>query len=123
MIFRASALNSSGGVATSRSWRRLSPTSGWLLTLRDKAVPLDQPPHRVDRHLQHSVHIRRIEVMDLAGAELVDAQVDCPGAQLAKARHDKKRGRLHVVAQHPGPRPHFQLVAKVKPRHAVGDEV
>src|SRR5258708_5712415 len=123
MILRASPLNSPGGVATSRSWRRLPPTSGWLLTLSDKAVPLDQPPHRINRDLEHAVHVRRVEVVDLSRAKFVDAQVDRARPQLAQPRYDEEGGRLHVVAQDSSARPHLQLVAKVRARHAVGHEV
>src|SRR5712671_5585582 len=71
ITFRASVRNSSGGVVLSRSPRRLSATSGCLLTLRGTCVARDEPPQGINRDLQHAVHVRRIEVMDLAGAELV----------------------------------------------------
>src|ERR1700682_2777630 len=72
MILRASTLNSSGEVELSRNPRRLSPTSGWLLTFSGTVV-LDQAPHCVHRDLQHPVHVLRVDVLDLAGAELIDA--------------------------------------------------
>ena len=62
--------------------------------------------------------------MDLARAELVDAQVDGARAQLAQPRHDEQRRRLHVVAEDACARPHVQLLAQVvRPRHALGHEV
>src|SRR3977135_2236211 len=112
MILRASTLNSSGAVDLSRKPRRLSATSGWLLTLSGTVV-FDQEPKRVHRALQHSVHIRRVEVMDLSGAQLVHAKVDRARAQLPQARHNEERRGLHVVAQHARARPHLQLVAQV----------
>src|SRR6267378_8372043 len=98
MILRASTRNSSGAVERSRKPRRLSATSGWLLTFRG-TVGLDQQPKRVDRDLQHAIHVRRIQVMDLTRAELVHAKVDRARAQLPQPRHHEKRRRLHVVAQ------------------------
>ena len=41
--------------------------------VRPTLVLGDQDSDRVDRDLQHAVHVRRVEVMDLACAELVDA--------------------------------------------------
>src|SRR6202140_236035 len=75
ITLRASALNSSGGVDRSRNPRRLSATRGWLLTFSGTVV-LDQTPDGVHRDLQHAVHVRRVEVMDLSRAELIHAQVD-----------------------------------------------
>src|ERR1700694_90969 len=115
MTLRARARNSSGCVVLSRSPRRLSATSGCLLTLRGTRVARDQAPQGVDRDLQHPVHVRRVEMLDLSRAELVHAQVDGGGAQLAQPRHDEERRRLHVVAQHAGPRPHLQLLTDVGP--------
>src|ERR1700682_2200200 len=105
ITLRASALNSSGEVDRSRNPRRLSATSGWLLTFSG-TVLLDQTADRVHGNLQHAVHVRRVEVMDLARAKLVDAQVDRARAQLAQPRHHEQRRRFHVVAQNPRPRPH-----------------
>src|SRR5258708_36646453 len=85
ITFRARTLNSSGGVARSRSPRRLSATRGWLLTFSGTVV-LDEATDRIHRHLQHAVHQRRVEMVDLAGAELVHAQVDRAGAELPQAR-------------------------------------
>src|SRR5437868_3208938 len=123
MIFRARTRNSSGGVPTSRSWRRLSATSGCLLTLSDKSVASDQAPQRVDRHLEHAIHVGGVEMMDLTGSNLVHAKVDRSGAQLAEAGHDKQRRRLHIVAKDPGPLPHLQLLTSVWSRHRVGLQV
>src|ERR1700730_8008348 len=122
MILRASTLNSSGVVEVSRSPRRLSPTSGWLLTFSG-TVLLDQPTDRVDRDLQHPLHVLRVDVLDLAGTELVDAEVDRARAKLPQACHDEQCRGLHVVAQHTGPRPHLELVAQVKSRHLVRHQV
>src|SRR5712664_257305 len=123
MILRASTLNSSGWVARSRKPRRLSATSGWLLTFSGTCVLFDQKTDRVHRDLQHAIHIRRIEMMDLSRAELVHAQVDRACTQLPDARHNEKRGRLHVVAQHARSRPHLQLVSQVRPRHGVWHQI
>src|SRR6266849_2627323 len=78
---------SSGSVDTSRRPARLSATSGWLLTFSG-TVALDQQFHRIDGNAQHAVHVLRVEVVDLAGAEL------------ANSRDDEERRRLHVVAEH-----------------------
>src|SRR5690349_11159110 len=72
---RARSRNSSGWVETSRRPARLPATSGWLLTFSG-TVALDQQLHSIDGDAQHAVHVLRIQVMDLAGAELVDAEVD-----------------------------------------------
>src|SRR3981081_257265 len=122
MILRASTLNSSGVVELSRSPRRLSPTSGWLLTLSG-TVLLDQPPNRVDCHLQHPLHVLRVAVLNLAGTELVYAEGDRARAPLAQARYHEQGRRLHVVAQDARPRPHLELVAQVKSWHLVGHQV
>src|SRR6202140_5756404 len=68
ITLRASTLNSSGGVEGSRNPRRLSATRGWLLTFSGTVV-LDEPPDGVHGHLQHAVHVRRVEMVDLAGAQ------------------------------------------------------
>src|SRR6266851_2780337 len=123
MSFRARFRNSSGGVAESRRPARLSATSGWLLTFSGTVV-LDEQLHSIDRDAKHAVHVLRVYVMDLAGAQLVNAEVDCARTQLADARHNKQRRRLHIVAEHAGARPHRQLLSQlVTPRHAVGHEV
>src|SRR5712692_8127371 len=122
MSLRARARNSSGRVAASRRPARLSATSGWLLTLSGTVV-LDQPPESVDGDPKHAVHVLWVQVMDLARAELVDAEVDRARAPLADARDHEQGGRFHVVAEHARARPHFQLVAQVGPRHGVGHEV
>src|SRR5258708_22100269 len=123
MTLRARARNSSGCVALSRSPRRLSATSGCLLTLSATDVTRDEPTQRVDGDLQHAVHVGRVEVMYLPGPELVHPEGARSRAQLAQARHDEERRRLHVVAQHPGPGPHLELVAQVRAGHLVGQQV
>src|ERR1700730_8060543 len=75
MILRASTLNSSGAVDWSRKPRRLSATSGWLLTFSGTVV-LDEEPKRIHRDLQHAIHVGRVEVMDLPRPKLVHTQVD-----------------------------------------------
>src|SRR5580693_1834765 len=114
MTLRARTLNSSGEVERSRNPRRLSATSGWLLTFSGTIV-LDEAPDGIHGHLEHAVHVRRVEMVDLAGAELVHAQVDRAGAQPPQAGDHEERGRLHVVAEHAGPRPHLELVTQVRP--------
>src|SRR4030088_2655211 len=84
MILRASTLNSSGVVERSRNPRRLSATSGWLLTFSGTVV-LDQPADGVHRDLQHAIHVGRVEVVDLSSADLVHAQVDGPCTQPPQA--------------------------------------
>src|SRR6267378_8076852 len=91
ITLRASTRNSSGGVLLSRRPRRLSATSGCLLTLRGTRVAFDQPPDGVDGDRQHAVHVGRVEMVDLAGAQLVDAQVDGPRTHLPKPRDDQER--------------------------------
>src|SRR5260370_16920190 len=118
MSLRARTRNSSGGVAESRKPARLSATSGWLLTFSGTVV-LDQAAEGIDGDPKHAVHVLRVEVMDLARAQLVDAEVDRARAALPNARDDEKRGRLHVVAQHARTRPHLELVAQLGARHAV----
>src|SRR5713101_1877805 len=83
---RARTLNSSGWVDTSRRPARLSATSGWLLTFSG-TVALDQKLHGIDGDAQHAVHVFRVEMMDLAGAQLIDAKVDRARAQLARSGH------------------------------------
>src|SRR5438105_15937831 len=90
ITLRARTRNSSGGVLLSRKPRRLSATSGCLLTLRDTGIAFDQPPDGVDGDRQHAVHVGRVEVVDLAGTELVDAEVDRPRTQLPKPRDDQQ---------------------------------
>src|SRR6185437_4923804 len=102
---RARTRNSSGGVSMLRSPARLSATSGCLLTFSG-TVALDQPSKRVDGHAQHAVHVLRVEVMDLACAQLVDAEVDRRRPALANPRDDEQRRRLHVVAEDTRARPH-----------------
>src|SRR5713101_5367605 len=120
---RARTRNSSGCVETSRKPARLSATSGWLLTFSG-TVALDQQLHRIDGDAQHAVHVLRVEVVDLAGAELIDAKVDRARAQLANSRDDKERRRLHVIAEHARPRPHIELLAQLaRSGHGVGQQV
>src|SRR5438094_4549777 len=123
ITLRASTRNSSGGVVLSRKPRRVSATSGCLLTLSGTGVAFDQPPHSVDGHLQHAVHVRGVEVMDLAGAELVDAEVDRACSQLPQPRNDEERRSLHVVAEDAGLRPHRELIAEMRARHLVRKKV
>src|SRR5438132_8153533 len=123
MTLRARTRNSSGGVVLSRRPRRLSATSGCLLTLSGMGVAGDEPPNRVDGDLQHPVHVGGVEVMDLAGAELVDAEVDGPGSQLPEPRDDEKRRCFHIVAEDSRLRPHRELIAKMWARHLVRKEV
>src|SRR2546429_4873125 len=123
ITLRASTRNSSGGVVLSRKPRRLSATSGWLLTLSGTGVASDKPPHSVDGDLQHAVHVRGVDVMDLAGAELVDAEVDRACSQLPQPRNDEERRSLHVVAEDAGLRPHRELIAEMRARHLVRKEV
>src|SRR6267142_4945373 len=113
MILRASTLNSSGAVERSRRPRRLSATRGWLLTFSGTVV-LDQSPDSIDGNLQHAIHVRRVEVVDLPRAQLVHAQVDRARAQLPQARDHKKSRGLHVVAEHARARPHLKLVPQVR---------
>src|SRR5229473_4737366 len=122
MSLRARTRNSSGGVAESRRPARLSATSGCLLTFSGTVV-LDQAAESIDGDPEHAVHVLRVQVMDLARAELVDAEVDRTRAPLANAGDDEKRGRLHVVAQDARARPHLELIAQVGPRHRIGYEV
>src|SRR5216683_5252801 len=122
MSLRARTRNSSGGVAESRRPARLSATSGCLLTFSGTVV-LDQAAESIDGDPEHAVHVLRVEVMNLARAELVDAEVDRARAPLPNARDDEKRGRLHVVAQHARARPHLELVAQVGSRHGVGQQI
>src|SRR5712692_4032641 len=123
MSLRARTRNSSGGVAESRKPARLSATSGWLLTFSGTVV-LDQQLQGIHRDAKHAVHVLRVQMMDLARAQLVDAQVDRARTQLADASDDEQRRRLHIVAKHAGARPHRQLIAQLMPpRHAVGNEV
>src|SRR5216684_6380585 len=120
---RARFRNSSGGVDVSLRPTRLSATSGWLLTFSGTVV-LDQPLQRVHGDPQHAVHVGRIEVMNLARSELVDAEVDRACAQLADAGDHEKRRRFHVVAQHSRPGPHLELLSQLfGARHAVWHEV
>src|SRR5260370_28251905 len=120
---RARTRNSSGWVETSRRPARLSATSGWLLTFSG-TVALDHHLHRIDGDAQHSVHVLRVEMMDLAGAQLIDAKVDRARAQLANSRDDEERRRLHVVAEHARPRPHVELFAQLaRSGHGVGQQV
>jgi hypothetical protein len=56
MTLRARTLNSSGEVERSRNPRRLSATSGWLLTFSGTIV-LDEAPDGVNGHLEHAVHV------------------------------------------------------------------
>src|SRR5260370_7307818 len=119
---RARTRNSPGWVDTSRKPARLSATSGWLLTFSG-TVALDQQLHRIDGDAQHAFHIFRVEVVDLARAQLVDAHVDRAGAQLADSRDDEERRRLHVIAEHARARPHVELLAQLaRSRHGVGQE-
>src|SRR5258708_25860782 len=97
MSLRARTRNSSGGVAESRKPARLSATSGWLLTFSGTVV-LDQAAESIDGDPEHSVHVLRVEVVDLARAELVDAEVDRARAPLPDARDDENRGRLQFLA-------------------------
>src|SRR5579859_1020897 len=125
ITLRASTRNCSGSVARSRSPARLSATSGWRLTISGTGDPLaapllvalDQDPDRVDRHAHHAVHVRGVEVVDLAGADLVDAQADRARPHPADARHHVQGRRLHVVADHAGLRPHVELEPEVRARH------
>src|SRR5260370_33755995 len=120
---RARTRNSSGWVETSRRPARLSATSGWLRTFSG-TVALDQQLHRIDGDAQHAVHVFRVQVVDLAGAELVDAYVDRARAQLADSRDDEQCRRLHVIAEHARARPHVELLAQLaRPGHRVGQEV
>src|SRR5205823_12495192 len=99
ITLRARTRNCSGSVLRSRSPARLSATSGCLLTLSGTLVPSDEEADGVDGDLQHPVHVRGVEVVDLPRAQPVHAQVDCAGAQLAQPRdHEQGRG-LHVVAE------------------------
>src|ERR1700680_456453 len=109
MILRASTRNSSGVVELSRSPRKLSATSGWLLTFSGTVV-LDQQPDGVHCDLQHAVHVRGVEGVNLSRAQLIDAQVDRARAQLSQPRDHKQSRGLHVVAEHARPRPHLELV-------------
>src|SRR5207245_5725379 len=123
MSLRARTRNSSGRVATSRRPTRLSATSGWLLTFSGTVV-LDQTLKCFHCDAQHAVHVRRIEVMDLARAELVDAEVDRARTKLPQSRDDEERRRLHVVAEHARARPHLELFAELMQAwHALGDQV
>src|SRR5260370_7005248 len=108
MSWRARFRNSSGGGAAWRRPARLWATSGWLLTFSGTVV-LDQAAECIDGDPEHAVHVLRVEVVDLARAELVDAEVDRARAPLPNARDDEKRGRLHVVAETAGARPHLAL--------------
>src|SRR5260370_12480641 len=120
---RARARNSSGWVETSRRPARLSATSGWLLTFSG-TVALDQQLHRIDGDAQHAVHVLGVEMMDLAGAQLIDAKVDRARAQLANSRDDEERRRLHLVPDHPPPPPHVELLAQLaRSGHCVRQEV
>src|SRR4029077_6567378 len=110
----ASTLNSSGGVVRSRSPRRLSATSGWLLTFSGTIV-LDKAPDRVHCDLQHAVHVGRVEVVDFAGAQLIHTEVDRCRTQLSHTRDHKEGRGFHVIAQYARARPHLQLVAQVRP--------
>src|SRR5437867_9306896 len=123
ITFRAWTRNSSGGVVLSRRPRRPYATSGCLLTCSATLVALDEPSDRVDRDRQHAVHVRRVEVVDLARTDLVDAQAHRAGAHLAQAGNDVQRRGLHVVADDAGSRPHLELGAQVRPGHLVGDQV
>src|SRR5207245_4184062 len=106
---RARLRNSSGGVEVSRRPARLSATSGCLLTCSGTVV-LDQELQRVDRDAKHAIHVRRVEVMDLARAQLVHAEVDRARAQLAEPGDHEEGRRFHVVAEHPGSPPHVELL-------------
>src|SRR5262245_37161559 len=122
ITLRAWTRNSSGGVLLSRRPRRPSATIGCLLTLSG-TVALDENADRIDGDIQHADHEGRVEVVDLAGADLVNAQVDAARAHLAQPRHDEQRRGFHVVAEDAGLRPHVQLVAQVRPGHGVGQQV
>src|SRR6266536_4856457 len=123
ITLRAWTRNSSGGVLLSRRPRSPSATRGCLLTLSGNCVALDEPADGVDRHRKHAVHVGRVEVMDLADADLVDAKTDGAGAHAAQAGDDEQRGRLHVVADDPGLGPHLQLGPEVGPGHPVREQV
>src|SRR6202030_2812321 len=110
--------NSSGGVERSRRPRKLSATRGWLLTFSG-TVALDEKPDRIHRNLQHALHVRGVEVVDLSGTQLVHAEVDRARSKLAQTGHHEERGRLHVIAQHAGSRPHLELVTQMRPGHGV----
>src|SRR2546429_9842237 len=69
ITLRASTRNSSGAVLLSRNPARLSATSGGRLTVSGISVFGDQSAQRVHSHLQHPVHVRGLEVMDLARAQ------------------------------------------------------
>src|SRR5215472_10318265 len=75
IAFRASARNSSGTVARSRSPARQSWTTGCALTCSG-TVPFDQPAHGIHGHGQEPVHVRGLEMLDLAGPHLVGAHQD-----------------------------------------------
>src|SRR5260370_10943767 len=98
MTLRARARNSSGCVALSRSPRRLSATSGCLLTLSATNVTRDEPTQRVDGDFQHAVHVGESEVIDLSCPKLVHAEVERPRAQLAQPRIYQDRRLLHFAA-------------------------
>src|SRR5262245_46545256 len=122
ITLRAWTRNSSGGVLLSRSPRRPSATIGCLLTLRG-TVSLDQYPDCVDRDIEHAIHVRRVQVVNLAGADLVDAQVHAARPHLPQPRDHEERRALHVVAQDARLRPHLELVAQMWPRHRVRQQV
>src|SRR5438270_1833852 len=123
ITFRASVRNSSGSVVSSRRPRRLSATSGCLLTLSGTGVALDEPANGVDGDGQHAVHVGGVEVMDLTRSHLVDAQANSARSHLPHPRHDKQRRGLHVVTDHARPGPHLELAAQIRPWHLVGHEV
>src|SRR5205807_1868321 len=109
---RARVRKSSGGVDMSRRPAGLSGTRGWLLTCSGTVVR-DQQLQRVDRDAKHAIHVRRVEVMDLARAQLIDAEVDGARAQLAEPRDHEERRCFHVIAEHPGARPHVELLVQL----------
>src|SRR5260370_13289143 len=120
MSLRARTRNSSGGVAESRKPARLSATSGWLLTFSGTVV-LDQAAEGIDGDPKHAVHVLRVEVMDLARAPLVDAEVDRARAALPNESDEEKRGRPHVVTQTDTPQTHIGLftTADARPSHTL----
>src|SRR5260370_12865732 len=101
MTLRARARNSSGCVALSRSPRRLSATSGCLLTLSATDVTRDEPTQRVDGDLQHAVHVGRVEVMYLPGPELVHAEVDRSPSHLPHPPHHHNPPPPPTLPHHP----------------------